>query len=235
MKPLVASLVGWQAIVCLAGLGVGLFPTVIRTSPFWGVFGAWNSDVPGVSVYEVLAESPAALAGLQEGDHILAVDQTIVRDGYQLDEIWSRAVPGAPMALRVRRGQEEVMLSGVAAQPELGAVGYWDWQLVAGMTFLALGALALATQPMQRGTLWRPIVIAVVGMALAAVIPTVDWGWRLLHYKWQDWTLRGQHPLLQAATIAAAVALVVLAACEVRNILGRRGTGTAAGAADASR
>lgn len=226
MKRFFASLVGWEIIVCLLGAGVSLFPTIIRTNSFWGERGSWSGN-SGVAVHTVDFGSPAALAGIQEGDTILAVNDTAIGAGEELQDILDHLQPGTEVKLKVTRGQQETVLRGVAVEPQLGAIGYWRWQIVAGLSFLALGALVMATQPLQSARLWRPSILVVVGLGLAAVILTLPLGWTLV---WQmerpDWRLRSQHPLLEAASIAAAIALVFLAACEIRGALWRNAAKT---------
>jgi C-terminal processing protease CtpA/Prc len=72
---------------------------------------------PGVLVAEVLADSPAALAGLARGDVITAVDGLAVLDGAELREA-VRSVPGGTeVMLRLTRGEQIQDLAVRLAEP----------------------------------------------------------------------------------------------------------------------
>ena len=65
------------------------------------------------------SSSPAALAGLQMGDHILTVDDTPVRNLGHLMRMIGDAVAGADVVLDVRRGEESLRLTvTLGSRPE---------------------------------------------------------------------------------------------------------------------
>ncbi len=58
------------------------------------------------------ATGPAKAGGLQKGDVLLAIDETEVADGKQLKNyLIERTVPGQTVAVRVRRGDQELVLT----------------------------------------------------------------------------------------------------------------------------
>lgn len=59
---------------------------------------------PGVRVTRVVRNSPAAVAGVEEGDVLLALEGREVNDPGALEELLRRADPGVVAELRVQRG-----------------------------------------------------------------------------------------------------------------------------------
>ncbi|WP_447975129.1 S1C family serine protease [Nitrospira sp. Kam-Ns4a] len=58
------------------------------------------------------ATGPAKEGGLQKGDVLLAIDETEIADGKQLKNyLIERTVPGQKVAVRVRRGDQELVLT----------------------------------------------------------------------------------------------------------------------------
>jgi S1-C subfamily serine protease len=72
----------------------------------------------GIEVLEVLAESPAAKAGLRAGDMIVEVDEAPVAKAGDLQRLMVGATLGLPLAIRVLRGKSFVDLK--VALVELG-------------------------------------------------------------------------------------------------------------------
>jgi S1-C subfamily serine protease len=72
----------------------------------------------GIEVLEVLAESPAAKAGLRAGDMIVEVDEAPVAKAGDLQRLMVGATLGRPLAIRVLRGKSFVDLK--VALVELG-------------------------------------------------------------------------------------------------------------------
>ncbi len=62
----------------------------------------------GAEVVEVIAGTPAAQAGLQEGDVVVAVDEQKVTDGIELIVAIRSHQPGETVALKVQRGGREL-------------------------------------------------------------------------------------------------------------------------------
>lgn len=61
-----------QAMMSLLGPEEG--PVVLSTPSTWGLAVTKKGDDPGVTVTKVLPGSPAAVAGLKEGDRVLTID-----------------------------------------------------------------------------------------------------------------------------------------------------------------
>ncbi len=72
-----------------------------------GVIIEPESDGKGARVVEVLPDTPAAKAGLREGDHILRVNDEQVRSGKQLSQLIGKLQPGTEIKLQFRRQEEE--------------------------------------------------------------------------------------------------------------------------------
>ena len=64
----------------------------------------------GIQVLEVLAESPAARAGLKPGDMIVEVDQVAVAKAGDLQRLMVEAALGTPVTIKVLRGKSLVDL-----------------------------------------------------------------------------------------------------------------------------
>ena len=69
-----------------------------------------------IEILEVLAESPAAKAGLKPGDMIVEVDQTAVAKAGDLQRLMVGATLGSPVAIRVLRGKSLVDLKAVLVE-----------------------------------------------------------------------------------------------------------------------
>ena len=70
----------------------------------------------GIEILEVLAESPAAKAGLKPGDMIIEVDQTAVAKAGDLQRLMVGAALGSPLAIKVLRGKNLVDVKAVLVE-----------------------------------------------------------------------------------------------------------------------
>ncbi len=79
--------------------------------------GAWIPDAKASAAAgdtadsAIVADSPAAKAGLQAGDVITAVDGTVIDAAHPLDLVTSQLAPGQTVQLTVLRGGQTVTLS----------------------------------------------------------------------------------------------------------------------------
>ena len=75
--------------------------------------GAWVTaqDAQGRPVESVMADSPAADAGLRDGDIIVAVEGTAIDGDSPLDDILTEYAPGRAIALDVLRDGERITLA----------------------------------------------------------------------------------------------------------------------------
>ena len=74
--------------------------------------GRYNmSETRGAAVTEVVADSPAARAGLRQGDVIVRFDDENVTSARKLSRLIQEAAPGQSVRLTVRRGGSEQQLS----------------------------------------------------------------------------------------------------------------------------
>lgn len=78
------------------------------TAPFLGVQTKFNDNhAPGAVIADLVAEQPAAKAGLAKGDLIQAVGGTEVLDPTHLVSLIRRSVAGDSVVLKIKRGAEE--------------------------------------------------------------------------------------------------------------------------------
>jgi alpha-beta hydrolase superfamily lysophospholipase len=108
------------ALVLVTSVTAAAEPDVLRSRGFAG-FGyrslteeeaapAGLTDADGVAVTVVLAGSPAELAGLMEGDIVVAVDEHQVSDASSIPGIMRGYYAGDKAVLDVRRGEETVSM-----------------------------------------------------------------------------------------------------------------------------
>jgi len=101
----------------LARPWIGIFyititPAVARTNALPVEWGAWLTaqDARGQARDPVVAGSPAAAAGLRDGDIITAVDGTEIDRDSPLDDVLTQFAPGRTVALDVLRDGAQVTL-----------------------------------------------------------------------------------------------------------------------------
>jgi membrane-associated protease RseP (regulator of RpoE activity) len=89
------------------------------------VYGVWGriEEAGKVTIYAVSAESPAATAGLQPDDVVLAVDGTAVTTAAQFRTMLAATAPGTTVALSVERGGEPLALQATLVQSPSAATG----------------------------------------------------------------------------------------------------------------
>jgi serine protease Do len=80
------------------------------------------ADAKGALVTEVMAEGPAALAGVKANDAILSMNGEDIADGKDLARRISNQAPGAAVDLKIHRAEAEqtikVTLGGLAGRPK---------------------------------------------------------------------------------------------------------------------
>jgi len=105
----------WEkSVVVLAGVGTNF---LIAFLMFWGIFlfNGINEPVPNVST--VVDDSPASVAGLEEGDEITAIGDHPVKSWEDATTALAEVGPG-PATLTVQRGDETVYLEADLAESE---------------------------------------------------------------------------------------------------------------------
>jgi S1-C subfamily serine protease len=80
----------------------------------------------GVAVTDVVLNSPAAKAGLQRDDVILALDGKTVKTPQDLRNAVQRAGPGKDVTVRIQRGGNEKMLHASLENGPLGMVPWYE-------------------------------------------------------------------------------------------------------------
>ena len=110
----------WKRIAILAmGVTVNILTAILI---FTVVLTAWGVDVPSLAISGVQEGSPAAEAGLQEGDVILAVDGRRVSDWYELINLLAIRPAGDTAELVWERdGRELSAAITFAESPDTGA------------------------------------------------------------------------------------------------------------------
>lgn len=108
---------------CLLVLLLALATTTTAQVPergFLGILG--KTDATGAVIEEVLPDSPAAKAGLREGDEIVSVDGQAVKDFENLSEKMRTSKPGDKVEMQIRRDKKmskvTVTLGKALANPE---------------------------------------------------------------------------------------------------------------------
>jgi serine protease Do len=92
---------------------VAITPAVAEANKLPVEKGAWLSaqDATGQAMDSIVADSPAAAAGLQDGDIITAVDGTEIGPSSPLDDILTQFAPGRTVALDVLRDGQKIALT----------------------------------------------------------------------------------------------------------------------------
>jgi regulator of sigma E protease len=85
---------------------------------FAGLFATFGEVIVPARVDTVVAGSPAAQAGFQKGDRVVAVDGRAIRDFAALQEIVSQSA-GRPLAVTVERGGRDVVLHATPRVAEM--------------------------------------------------------------------------------------------------------------------
>jgi len=105
----------WEkSVVVLAGVGTNF---LIAFLMFWGVFLASGINEPVPAVSTVVDDTPAAAAGLMEGDDILAIGGIPVVSWEDATAALAEVGPG-PTTLMVERGDEIIYLDATLAESE---------------------------------------------------------------------------------------------------------------------
>ncbi len=152
--------VGQRMAVMAAGPAMNL---VLAAVLFAGIFAVAGMTVPTLEVREAMSGYPAAVAGLREGDIIIAIENTRLRDWSHLVEIVQRN-RGVPLRFLVERAgrQFEVTVTPVE-HPELPGKG-----------FVGIGPRVLVRRPGPVAALWYGLkrtfevsVIWIRGLVLA--------------------------------------------------------------------
>ena len=222
-----------EIFLSAVGLAASLVPSTIYSDPFWGIEGFVDRDVfeetgaPGVRLIRIASGSPAAAAGLMDGDRILLVKDrpvTFHNFGRLLDEIRS----GESVTFNVRRNDKDLRLVQTGEKPALSAVSIFDWQFVSAPLFLVLLLLLIATQPLDPVPLWRAIIVTLGGLSVVASTFIME----LTHFV--PWTIVWQtgsvsnppsnalHYSLAATTSATGLLLAVFGAVSIRSSLPSR-------------
>jgi len=112
----------WEkSVVVLAGVGTNF---LIAFLMFWGIFVANGINEPIPVVNRVVAESPAATAGLMEGDEIVAIGDDPVSTWEEATGVLRNQGPG-PTTLTIERDGRLVYLDAdLEANEEISGAGY---------------------------------------------------------------------------------------------------------------
>ena len=131
--------------------------------------GLWSPSPPA-EVYQVLSNSPAAAAGLQKGDRILAIDAQLIGNwDDMIEQVVSR--PGQELSLLIRRGEDEISVpltteSAILNGVEIGRIGLY--RPMPQITRLRYGPLAAIPAALDYN--WRMTIITLrsIGRMLSA-------------------------------------------------------------------
>jgi PAS domain S-box-containing protein len=135
-------------VLGLALAGLGVYNIVVKAT--WtlmddGVF--WKQGAQGVVAGRVAAGGPAARAGIQVGDVLLAVDGEEILSSGQVESILAHRHPGDGIAYSLLRAQERRALE-VAVQPlPQGNVNLFYYLSLVGFFALAVGTSVMLRRP----------------------------------------------------------------------------------------
>ncbi|MBI4934654.1 MAG: site-2 protease family protein [Actinobacteria bacterium] len=90
-----------------------------------GVYGIWGrvEEAGRVTVHSVSDNTPAATAGLQPDDVVLAIDGTAVATAEEFRTTLASTTPGTTVTLDVQRGDEQLQLEATLVQSPSAADG----------------------------------------------------------------------------------------------------------------
>lgn len=136
-------------------------------------------DQEGILVSGVVVDSPAAKAGLQRGDIVLAVNGTEVGLGSSFHQLLAGLEDGATVTLTVKRGDEEITLTGTAdsTQPFFGILacggrgmgrGHGFGFAVSGTPGAMVVAVVADSPAAEAGLQAGDVIVSVNGTALGA-------------------------------------------------------------------
>ncbi len=74
---------------------------------------------PDSATAAIVAGSPAATAGLQDGDYIIQVNDSKIDEGNQLEEVLEKIKPGDLASITVVRNKQTLILNLTAGEPKL--------------------------------------------------------------------------------------------------------------------
>lgn len=215
-----------QIVAGLAIAAAGLVPVAHRNKPFWGVY-AGSMDGSPPRIHQVDDDSPAKTAGLRPSDVVLSINGEPV-DNSGMNATLTSLRPGDEARLRVQRGEAELDIVVRGVEPPIAMVYFpTAWHPVAGGLGLAMTLLVLATQPLRPGPLWRPSLVAVVGLGcgvvffLAVAHNNPFAFWKLRQYHTLNWGER-LHFEQTWVGLVASIVLAILAAWELRSLLAYR-------------
>jgi hypothetical protein len=251
-----ASIPCWQFVACLMGMAACATPCHVFHRGFWNYgFTAWDSDMEAVRIEMIEPNTPAA--ALQEKDRIVAINgSALTTDSwFEIDKAWHDAPVGSDVEFRVRRGElvfgderipfferpkpklppEIVVRIPRLADPVAGSI-YYNWQVVAGLSFIGLGVLILLTRPYRWAATGRGLLLVLGVPVLFAFILLQGWKywWGGFYIVWQsipwggpytDWQIFGWQKTL---ALAACAALLVCGAVDVLMAFRRRRIGATA-------
>lgn len=108
-----------RVLVLAAGVLVNLLTAIII---FTVVLSVWGYDVPSLTISGIAAGSPAAAAGLKEGDTITAVNGRTMTDWYELVNYLAVTPPGKTETVTYERdGASHDVRVTFAKSPDTGA------------------------------------------------------------------------------------------------------------------
>jgi hypothetical protein len=212
-----SGVVGLEAVVCMLMAIVGLVPVVELSPSSWGVGGS-QVENGYVRVIQLETGSPAYRGGLRRNDQITIVEGKKADIGV-IDQIRNLPAERALTLFVLRDGQShEVRIVGVTPRPSGLSYRNPVAPAAGGVAFI-LALLVFITEPKQPPPRWRPLLLLIFGLILAAAfavasaaaLPSIPLA-RFSDLPTGGALLPGQGWL----GVAAAVLLVFLAANELR-------------------
>jgi two-component system, NtrC family, sensor kinase len=152
MNPRLKNACVLAVALCLAGLGV--YNIVLKAT--WtllddGVF--WVQGPPGIVADRIAPRGPAARAGVESGDVLMAIDDVEVVRPEQVQEHLSRRRPGDRVTYSLLRAQERRSLTIDVMPLSQGNVSLFYYLSLIGFFSLAVGTAVMLRRPPDRSAL----------------------------------------------------------------------------------
>ena len=153
-----------ELFICLLGLIPAAIPVEMLERGLSGIgTKASSSGLPGVSIGQIKSNSAADLAGLQDGDTVLAVNGAKVRDNDDISRFWMDISVGSDVAFKIKRDNNEIEVHATRGPEAVAAKGYRGFQILPGMAIVALIALVIMTIRLPQFAPWRGTIMCIAG------------------------------------------------------------------------
>jgi hypothetical protein len=225
------GVLGWEAGLLLIGLVASLIPVEAKTRQFWGTFPSWKSTAPDrITIDLVDSISPLGAAGLKDGDQVIAIDgKPFTGKGADIMDSWYATFEslhaGQEAKILVKRDDKERTIIAKGIDPQTVGKMYYFWQIAFAAGCAAFLISLLTTQSLPpRATIWRPMMLIMVGLGVAGVLLLADLQGRYMMFTSTEVIATHTTIWIQKdVCIAVTIVVVALAAWELRSTVAQAG------------